>query len=121
MFYSVNSRACIDTDTELANDLMLLDVISNFNAVGEGEVTITEDEVIADLPIAIEVIGTEMVDDVEVEVTNRQALIDTVELETAEWQEAKIHNCTHDESISHPCGAWEVCQQHGEVPVNENI
>jgi hypothetical protein len=120
MHYAINSRASVETGSELATDLMVLDVISNFSTPeslsGQGEVTITEAEVVTDLPVVIEVIGSEMVDDVEVEVTNRQTLIDTVELQTAEWQEAKIHSCAHDEAINRPCSPWEVCQQHGTIP-----
>ncbi len=119
MHYAINSRASIETDSELAQDLMVLDIITTYEPAMEADVSVGE-EVTCHLPIKVEVIGTETVEEeggsYEVEVTNRQDLIDAVELNTAEWQEAKIHNCCHDEPINRPCSPWQVCQAHGEIP-----
>ena len=121
MNYAIQSRASVLTDTELATDLMVLDLITHYETPlpDENDVTVAE-EVTAKLHITPEIIGTEMVESeegsYEVEVTNRADIIDAVELNTAEWQEAKIHNCAHDEPINRPCSGWEVCQAHGDIP-----
>ncbi len=124
MHYAINSRASIETDSELAQDLMVLDIITTYEPAMEADVSIDE-EVTCHLPIKIEVTGTETVEEeggsYEVDVTNRQDLIDAVELNTAEWQEAKIHNCCHDEPINRPCSPWQVCQAHGDIPEGEEI
>jgi len=124
MNYAISSRASVLTDSELATDLMVLDLITQYETPmpDENDVSVTE-EVTAKLHITPEVIGTETVEEegetYEVEVTNRQAVIDAVELNTAEWQEAKIHNCAHDEEVNRPCSGWETCQAHGDIPVEE--
>ena len=121
MNYAIQSRASVPTDSELATDLMVLDLITQYETPlpDENDVTVAE-EVTAKLHITPEVIGTETVEEegetYEVEVTNRADIIDAVELNTAEWQEAKIHNCAHDEEVNRPCSGWEVCQSHGDIP-----
>ncbi len=122
MHYAIKSRAGKETDSELATDLMVLDLITTYETPmpDDNFVEVDEAEVKCELHITPEVVGTETVEseegNYEVEVTNRQDIIEAVEMETASWQEAKIHNCCHDEPINRPCGSWEVCQSHGNIP-----
>lgn len=121
MHYAVMNRCSKETDSELAQDLMILDLITSYDTPmpDANEVEI-DDEVSCKLHLAHEVVGTEMMEEegvkYEVEVTNKQDIIDNLDIDPAEWQEAKIHNCSHDEPINRPCSPWQICQCKGEIP-----
>ncbi len=122
MHYAISNRVSVEPDSELATDLMVLDLITSYETPmpDDNFVEVDEAEVKCELHITPEVVGTETVEEegqaYEVEVTNRQDIIEAVELDSANWQEAKIHNCCHDEPINRPCSPWQVCKTHGTIP-----
>ncbi len=128
MNYCVQIKASKESDTQLMSDFMMLDVITHFETpeTMQGVAVFSEEreqDIHSYFNVKPEVVGTETVEEegqtYEIQIDNRQDLIDIVDIPTADWMEAKIHNCCHDEPINRPCSPWSVCKTHGEVPVEE--
>ncbi len=120
MNYAITSKSAHD---ELI-DLVLLDLVTSYstphNLQDNCVVNIGEDKIELSVHIEPAVIDTETIQteegSIEVEITNKQDVIDSLTLPLADWQELNIHECSHDEGTSSPCGQWETVYQNGEIP-----